>query len=149
MPLFELVFKFASLLHVTSHQNTWVSFINTLFCSRICPAQLMTSPLGQRLVWAQLSAPPAPPAAAAVARGSRGVPVTRDSPPSLLMPPPTSPARGVGHLPPPWARLQAPLSPSSHDQALDPSLLPADPLPTPPHRVRLPLEPLKVCAHAS
>lgn len=109
----------------------------------------MTSPPGRRLAWAQLSAPLALPAAvAAVARGNKGVPATRDSPPSLLMPPPTFPTRGVGHLPPPWARLQAPLSPCSHDQAPDPSLLPVDPLPTPPHRVRQPSEPVRICAPA-
>lgn len=102
---------------------------------RICPAPLMTSPPGRRLVWAQPSAPAAPPAAAAVAKGSKGGRVTRDSPPSLPTPPPTSRARGAGPLPPPWAHPQAPLSPSSHDQALGPSLLPADPLPTPPPRV--------------
>lgn len=111
---------------------------------RICPARLMTSPPGRRPALAQPSAPGAPPVAAAVAKGSRGVPVTRDSPPSLPMPPPTSPARGAGPLPPPWAHPQAPLSPSSHDRALDPSLLPADPLPTP--RRRVPLWPRRTLA---
>lgn len=133
------------LLHVTSHQNARLDFTNALLCSRICPARLMTSPPGRRLVWAQLSAPQAPPAAAAVAaavRGNRGSLATRDSPHSLLTPPPTSPARGAGRLPPPWARPQAPLSPSSRDRARGPSLLPVDPLPTPPRRVRLPSEPL-------
>lgn len=104
---------------------------------RICPARLMTSPLGRRLVWAQPSALAAPPAAAAVAKGNRGLAVTRDSPPSLLMPPPTSPASGAGPLPLLWAHPQAPLNPSSRDRDQDPSLLPADPLPTPLHQVPL------------
>lgn len=102
---------------------------------RICLAQLMTYPLGQRLVWAQPSAPPALPAAA-VAKGNREAPVTRDSRPSLHMPPPTSPARGAGPLPPPWALLLARLSPSSPAPALGRSLLPADPLPTAPQQVQ-------------
>lgn len=132
--------------------NAWSSFINTnckSFCSRICLAPLMTSPQGQSLVWAQRSAPAAPPAAAVVAKGSKEAPVTRDSPLSPPTPPHTSTARGAGPLPPLWARLQAPLSPSSPDQALGPSLLPVDPLPTPPHQVEFPSDPLKVCTYAS
>lgn len=96
----------------------------------------MTSPQGRRLDWAQLSARVAPPAgAAAAARGSKGVLVTRDSRPSLPTPRPISPARGAGRLPPPWDHLPAPLSPSSRGQDRGPSLLPTDPLPTPPCRV--------------
>lgn len=125
------------------------SLLSPFFCSRICPARSMTSPRGLRPVWAQPSAPAAPPAAAAAARGSREAPATRDSPPSPRMPPHISPARGAGPLPPLLARLRAPLSPSSPDLALDPSLPPVDPLPTPPLQVGLPLEPLKVCAHES
>ncbi|TMS21215.1 AT-rich interactive domain-containing protein 1B, partial [Larimichthys crocea] len=43
-------------------------------------------------------------------------------------------ARGAGPLPPLWARPQAPLSPSSRDQALDPSPPLVDLLPIPPQR---------------
>lgn len=96
----------------------------------------MTSPRGRRLGWAQLSARADPPAGvAAAARGSKGVPVTRDSRPSLLTLHPISPARGAGRLPPLWDRLQAPLSRSSLVRDRGPSLLPTDPLPTPPCRV--------------
>lgn len=107
-----------------------------LLCSRTCPAQLMTSPQGRRLGWAQLSARADPPAgAAAAARGSKGVPATRDSRPSLLTLHPISPARGAARLPPPWDLLQAPLSRSTHGQDRGPSLQPTDLLPTPPCRV--------------
>lgn len=95
----------------------------------------MTSPLGRRGVWALPSAWPAPPAAAPAAKGSREGPATRDSPPSPLTPPPTSPARGAGPLRPLWAPPQAPLSPSTLAPAPGPSLLPADPQPTPLHQV--------------
>lgn len=105
-----------------------------LLCSRTCLARLMTSPQGRRLGWAQLSARADPPAGAA-ARGSKAVPLTRDSRPSLLTLHPISPARGAGRLPPPWDRLRAPLSRSSRGQDRGPSLLPTDPLPTPPCRV--------------
>lgn len=95
------------------------------FLSRICPAPLTISPRARRPVWARPSA-----AAAAVARGSRGAPAIRGSLLSRHTPPHTSTARGADPLPPPWARPQAPISPSSRVLALDPSLLPADPLPT-------------------
>lgn len=66
------------------------------------------------------------------------MPVTRASRPSLRTLRPISPARGAGRLPPPWDRLRAPLSHSSRGQDRGPSLLPTDPLATPPHRVTLP-----------
>lgn len=98
--------------------------------SRICLAPSMTSPRGQRLVWAQLSA-------AAVTKESKQAPAPRDSHLSLPTPRHTFTARGADLHPPLWAHLQAPLSPNSPVQAPGPFLPPAARLLVPTHLVGL------------
>lgn len=126
----------ARLFSLACSANTHIKRLPPLLCSRTCPARLTTSPRGRRLGWAQLSARADPPAgAAAAARGSKELPVTRDSRPSPPTPRPTSRARGAGPPPPPSGHPRAPPSRSTRGRDRGPFLPPTDPPPTPPCRV--------------